>query len=122
VGLFTGDEEIGSPGCRRTTKLRKCGEDEAVHRQAGLHVSDTSAVGDAVTHRKWAARCLSIGEDGVAMAHQNDIAARIARCLPWDGGSQAIAMMALRHGLDRKPMVFQEAPHHAPTASIPFLS
>jgi len=96
------------------TEAREGGEDEAVHRQAGLHVSDARTIGDAVTDGRGTAKRFAIVEDGVAMAHQHDVAAHVSRVgirrsPPREGCQQAIAVPALRQHFDREPVALQEA-------------
>ena len=81
---------------RRAAELRERGEHEAVHHQPRLHVGDARPVGDAVADGERPARHLAIGEDRVAMAHQHDVAAGVARgAVPRHGRTQAVAVLLL---------------------------
>ena len=98
---------------RRAAKLREGGKHEAVHHQPRLHVGDARAVGDAVADGERAARHLAVGEHGVAMAHQHDVAAGIARRpVPRHRGAQAVAVLLLAQRFDRDALRRHEALHH----------
>ncbi len=97
-GLPISSSPVNSPtsGAGRAAELGECGEHEAVHHQPGLHVGDARAVGDAVADRERPPRGLAIGEHRVAMAHQHDVAARVAcRPVPRRRGAQAVAVAGL---------------------------
>ncbi len=109
------------------------GQDEAVHHQAGLHVGDAGAIGDAVADGERAARCLAVGKDGVAVAHQHDVAAGVAgdvgRTRPAIRSPGAVPTVARRQSPWRlcgsvstvMPWPSRNRRTTAPTASMPGL-
>ena len=72
------------------------GGDEDVHHDAGLHVGDAGPVGALVVNRERAASGLALGEDGVAMPHQQHrllVAAGFCH-LGMDGIAETIVALA----------------------------
>jgi hypothetical protein len=112
--LVAGEQPDQRPG--RAAMPAEGSQDEQVHHQPGLHVRDARPIGAGALDAERTARRLALRKDGIAMAHQQNVALGVPgsgpRLVGLQPRRQAVAEGDARRGFHRQPLARAELAHN----------